>query len=402
MAEDLYKLSWQQFRENVTANFRELRATTEFHDVSLYIDNQHSIGAHKVILCTVSPYFRRLLSSLPPAAAAHPVLLMPKDITQAEVGQILDYVYFGEVSLPQGQVQRFLDIAEHFEIRGLREDSPLSSNANRQSSPQNPRISTPTGGKGGKERHPSSTMRSVGLVCPQCDQICKDVAELKTHIAETHSRPRSKFSCTICDQSFKTSAVMEAHMNSHYTTADNRPVGSVAPQLQQQTHSRGVRQVKTPSSDQQQQLLKGSQGQQQQQQQVRRPPRPLSQPVKVENKGRLSGNKYEADHQSEEPQTKRAKTGDIASTLSQRFGRGISVSSVASGLPPAAVPVEVEEVESEVEQYHQEENEGEEEEEGHHLPEDAGADDAYEGYYGEEGDEYEEEEYPSYDNYGHA
>ena len=87
MADDLYKLSWQQFRENITANFRclyfrclvptwivqarifyfnfrppishspmiymliprELRDTSELHDVSLYIDdNQHSIGAHKV------------------------------------------------------------------------------------------------------------------------------------------------------------------------------------------------------------------------------------------------------------------------------------------------------------------------------------------------------------------
>merc|ERR1711934_492859 len=149
------------------------------------------------------------------------------------------------------------------------------------------------------------------------------------------------------------------------------------------THCRGARQVKMPSSQQLQQPLKTSLGQQQQ---ARRPPPPLSQPVKVENKGRLSGNKYESDYQSEEPQAKKSKTGDIASTLSERFGGGISVSSVASGLPPAATTVKVEEVE----------------EEAHHLNEDAGEDDAYEGYYGEEGDEYEEEEYPSYDNYGHA
>lgn len=390
MADDLYKLSWQQFRENITANFRELRATTEFHDVSLYIDHHHSVGAHKVILCTVSPYFRRLLSSLPPAAAAHPVLLMPKDVTKAEIGQMLDYVYFGEVSLPQGQVQRFLDIAEHFEIRGLREDPQLSSNANRHP--------TPSISKGAKLRHPSSTMKSVGLLCPQCDKICKDVAELKTHIAETHTRPRSKFPCTICDQSFKTSAAMEAHMNTHYTTGDRRPVGSVAPQQQQKIHGRGACQVKTPSSHQQQQLpLKAAQVQQQQQ--ARRPPPPLSQPAKVENKGRLSGNHFEADYQSEEPAAKKSKTGDIASTLSQRFGSGISVSSVASGLPPGVAAVKVEEVENEVEEYHQEE---EEEEEGNHLQEDA-----YEDYYGgspgygEEGDTYEEE-YPSYDNYGQA
>ena len=55
-----------------------------------------------------------------------------------EVGQILDFVYYGEVSLPQSQVQRFLDIAEHFEIRGLKEESKTDPNANRQSSPAIP------------------------------------------------------------------------------------------------------------------------------------------------------------------------------------------------------------------------------------------------------------------------
>ena len=60
---------------------------------------------------------------------------MPKDVTKVEVGQILDFVYYGEVSLPQSQVQRFLDIAEHFEIRGLKEESKTDPNANRQSSP---------------------------------------------------------------------------------------------------------------------------------------------------------------------------------------------------------------------------------------------------------------------------
>jgi len=137
-ADHLYKISWQRFRENITENFRDLREANQLHDVSLFIDSHHSIGAHKVILCTVSPYFRRLLTTLPPTAAAHPVLLMPKDVTKVEVGQILDFVYYGEVSLPQSQVQRFLDIAEHFEIRGLKEESKTDPNANRQSSPAIP------------------------------------------------------------------------------------------------------------------------------------------------------------------------------------------------------------------------------------------------------------------------
>ena len=65
-ADHLYKISWQQFRENITENFRfafiqsksvfafphalfrDLREANQLHDVSLYIDSHHSIGAHKV------------------------------------------------------------------------------------------------------------------------------------------------------------------------------------------------------------------------------------------------------------------------------------------------------------------------------------------------------------------
>ena len=63
-ADHLYKISWQRFRENITENFRfaaiqsksvflhalfrDLREANQLHDVSLYIDSHHTIGAHKV------------------------------------------------------------------------------------------------------------------------------------------------------------------------------------------------------------------------------------------------------------------------------------------------------------------------------------------------------------------
>jgi len=381
-ADHLYKISWQRFRENITENFRDLREANQLHDVSLFIDSHHSIGAHKVILCTVSPYFRRLLTTLPPTAAAHPVLLMPKDVTKVEVGQILDFVYYGEVSLPQSQVQRFLDIAEHFEIRGLKEESKTDPNANRQSSPANPTTA--------RTRHPSNTMKSVGLLCPHCNQMCKDVIGLKTHIAESHPR----WSCRGCGLSFKSESELDRHLLTH--TAARRPVGSVVPQQQQQHHH------------QQQQPLRGGRQaksfnvphrQQQQVRHSRTPPPSIPAPARVERKGRQSGHKYENESQAE-PQPKKAKSGDIASTLSQRFGGGISVSAVSSELPEGVV------VKKEVEDYEEEElqHQGQKGKEEFQETEEA-VNEEEEGYYEEDGEggEYEEEEeYPGYDFYGKA
>jgi len=382
-ADHLYKISWQRFRENITENFRDLREANQLHDVSLFIDSHHSIGAHKVILCTVSPYFRRLLTTLPPTAAAHPVLLMPKDVTKVEVGQILDFVYYGEVSLPQSQVQRFLDIAEHFEIRGLKEESKTDPNANRQSSPANPTTA--------RTRHPSNTMKSVGLLCPHCNQMCKDVIGLKTHIAESHPR----WSCRGCGLSFKSESELDRHLLTH--TAARRPVGSVVPQQQQQHHHqqqqplRGGRQAKSLNvPDRQQQQVGHS----------RTPPPSIPAPARVERKGRQSGNKYENESQAE-PQPKKAKSGDIASTLSQRFGGGISVSAVSSELPEGVV------VKKEVEDYEEEElqHQGQKGKEEFQETEEAVNEEEEEGYYEEDGEggEYEEEEeYPGYDFYGKA
>jgi len=380
-ADHLYKISWQRFRENITENFRDLREANQLHDVSLYIDSHHSIGAHKVILCTVSPYFRRLLTTLPPTAAAHPVLLMPKDVTKVEVGQILDFVYYGEVSLPQSQVQRFLDIAEHFEIRGLKEESKTDPNANRQSSPANPTTA--------RTRHPSNTMKSVGLLCPHCNQMCKDVIGLKTHIAESHPR----WSCQGCGLSFKSEPELDRHLLTH--TAARRPVGSVVPQQQQQ------HQEQQPPRDGRQ--AKSFNVQHRQQQQVRHsrtPPPSIPAPARVERKGRQSGNKYENESQAE-PQPKKAKSGDIASTLSQRFGGGISVSAVSSELPEGVV------VKKEVEDYEEEElqHQGQKGKEEFQETEGAVNEEEKDYYYEEDGEggEYEEEEeYPGYDFYGKA
>jgi len=378
-ADHLYKISWQRFRENITENFRDLREANQLHDVSLFIDSHHSIGAHKVILCTVSPYFRRLLTTLPPTAAAHPVLLMPKDVTKVEVGQILDFVYYGEVSLPQSQVQRFLDIAEHFEIRGLKEESKTDPNANRQSSPANPTTA--------RTRHPSNTMKSVGLLCPHCNQMCKDVIGLKTHIAESHPR----WSCRGCGLSFKSEPELDRHLLTH--TAARRPVGSVVPQQQQQHQQqqppRGGRQAKILNVPHRQHQVRHS----------RTPPPSIPAPARAERKGRQSGNKYENESQAE-PQPKKAKSGDIASTLSQRFGGGISVSAVSSELPEGVV------VKKEVEDYEEEElqHQGQKGKEEFQETEEA-VNEEEEGYYEEDGEggEYEEEEeYPGYDFYGKA
>jgi len=216
MGEELYQLRWQHFQGNIRDNFRDLREGAELQDVTLHVGGQ-VVGAHKVVLATISPYFHSLLTSLPPHTATHPLLLMPKDVTHGEVLRMLDYIYYGEVSLPAREVPRFLEVAAQFQIKGLKEDPAPPD----------------TGGEGGHQesrrvRRSSQTMRSVGLLCPSCSHMCRDVSDLKSHMAEYHSKPRPR--CDVCDQEFPSPAALEEHAVVHYSArGHDRPVGSVAP-----------------------------------------------------------------------------------------------------------------------------------------------------------------------------
>ena len=55
-------LQWNDFKENAIGAFGNLRVNTEFADVTLACEDGQQIEAHRVILASASPLFKRLLS----------------------------------------------------------------------------------------------------------------------------------------------------------------------------------------------------------------------------------------------------------------------------------------------------------------------------------------------------
>ena len=54
-------LQWNDFKENVTASFAQLRADSDLTDVTLACEDGQQIEAHKVILAASSPLFMDIL-----------------------------------------------------------------------------------------------------------------------------------------------------------------------------------------------------------------------------------------------------------------------------------------------------------------------------------------------------
>ena len=108
-------LQWNDFKENITSSFRELRGDREFTDVTLACEDGQQIEAHKVVLVSTSPFFRELLKR---NRHPHPLLYM-RGLRSEDLTAILDFLYQGEANVCQENLDAFLAIAEKLKLQGL-------------------------------------------------------------------------------------------------------------------------------------------------------------------------------------------------------------------------------------------------------------------------------------------
>merc|ERR1712098_19372 len=113
--EEKFCLKWNNFQENTIRTFSKLRSEEEFYDVTLVSDDQKQIMAHKVVLSSSSQYFKNILKS---NKHSHPLLCL-SGLTTMDLENVLDYIYQGEVKIFQGDIDKFLDIAQRLKIEGL-------------------------------------------------------------------------------------------------------------------------------------------------------------------------------------------------------------------------------------------------------------------------------------------
>ena len=108
-------LKWNDFQQNVSKTFSQLRQQTELFDVTLVSSDQKQVSAHRLVLSACSEFFKNIFYS---NTHSHPLLYLD-GVDSAEVNLLLDYVYNGEVKIYQEFLDRFLEIANKFKLDGL-------------------------------------------------------------------------------------------------------------------------------------------------------------------------------------------------------------------------------------------------------------------------------------------
>lgn len=94
--------------------FQNMLVHENLVDVTLACEGA-SIKAHKMILAACSPYFQNLFMTNP---CKHPIVIL-KDVKFNDLKAIIDFIYSGEVNIPQDQLNSLIKTAETLKIKGL-------------------------------------------------------------------------------------------------------------------------------------------------------------------------------------------------------------------------------------------------------------------------------------------
>ena len=107
-------LMWDDFRQNVSLTFNDLREDIDFTDVTLACEDRY-IGVHKIIIASGSNFFKNVLKR---NKHPHPWIYL-RGVKSKDLESIVDFLYKGEVSIVESDLNDFLVLANEIELKGL-------------------------------------------------------------------------------------------------------------------------------------------------------------------------------------------------------------------------------------------------------------------------------------------
>lgn len=100
----------------LSAVFQEMYQSERLVDVTLSCGDGQ-IHAHKLVLSACSPYFRNLFEKL--ANPFHYPVIVLKDMPAEDLKLIVDFMYRGEITIPQDRFISLIRSADNLQITGL-------------------------------------------------------------------------------------------------------------------------------------------------------------------------------------------------------------------------------------------------------------------------------------------
>ena len=125
-------LKWNDFHSNLSQTFASSRNIAYLQDVTLVGDDNKQMKVHKLVLSASSQYFSEIFRNNPSPG----LVLCMEGIGSAQLTHILDYIYNGEVSLFQEDLDKFLITAKRLKLKGLLETEEETNSCFRADQPR--------------------------------------------------------------------------------------------------------------------------------------------------------------------------------------------------------------------------------------------------------------------------
>ncbi|KAK2715418.1 longitudinals lacking protein, isoforms H/M/V-like isoform X3 [Artemia franciscana] len=109
-----FRLTWKDHLSMFQNVFRKLLQNEMYVDVTLSCQKK-LIKCHKIVLSACSSYFESLLTS---SDCPHPIILIT-NVAYDEMLDLINFMYYGEVTVEEHRLDSLLRTAEILEIKGL-------------------------------------------------------------------------------------------------------------------------------------------------------------------------------------------------------------------------------------------------------------------------------------------
>jgi len=112
---DQFSLRWNEFQNNISTMFGQLKDDPDFADVTLVCEDGQLVEAHRVILAASSTFFQNILKK---NNHQHPLIYM-RGVNSKVLKSIMDYVYHGEANVYKENLENFMELAAEVKLKGL-------------------------------------------------------------------------------------------------------------------------------------------------------------------------------------------------------------------------------------------------------------------------------------------
>ncbi|XP_065584944.1 protein tramtrack, beta isoform-like isoform X6 [Artemia franciscana] len=114
MEQKEFCLKWNNYLDVFHGTFVSLLNSEHFTDVTLSCDSQ-SIKCHRLVLSACSSYFETLLLGI---SHSHPIIIL-KDVKFHDMQALVKFMYTGEVTVAQPQINSLIKVADMLKVKGL-------------------------------------------------------------------------------------------------------------------------------------------------------------------------------------------------------------------------------------------------------------------------------------------